>query len=248
MVESPRSLVESFLSYVRDDARLGVFLVLGALLLAGAALDHALGLLGRRTRLTVPQRQRLALAAPYFEAHGFRRGDLGGQRPSGRLRLRHVLKKDWGIVDAATAAARLDELLRFGHRSDPSFRSPDQSAEERALVERSLLAWDAMRLVFIARCCYTIGYLDAATTWGYADAAARLAAGSFRGWADWGRAFLDGRVLWGGEARSHYETVVDRLQKGSGTWTRVPWESAVQPGSSLAGLTAAAGARPARQA
>lgn len=44
---------------------------------------------------------------------------------------------------------------------------------------------------------------------------------------DWGRAFLDGRVLWGGEARSYYEIVVKKLLGDSkSVWTRVRWEEA----------------------
>ena len=56
---------------------------------------------------------------------------------------------------------------------------------------------------------------------------AALARGGFESWPQWGRAFLDGRVLWGGEVRSYYEIVVDKLLKDpKSAWNRVSWQQA----------------------
>src|SRR5262249_2479591 len=146
-----RKAMDSLLHYAIKDPRLGVLLVV---LLAGLllwALDRLLSL--GLERIPLPERERgwLALAAPYFRVQGFPPGHPGGVTGVPGLRVRWLLKKDWGIVDAASARDRLDDLLRHGHRSDPRLRDPNQSPEDLAIVDRALLAWDGMRLVFVAR-------------------------------------------------------------------------------------------------
>lgn len=191
------------------------------------SLDALSGLLDRKVPLDERQRSRLALAAPYFTVHAFRDGDLTGKRPLGRLRIRRILRKDWYIRDEATSRDRLEDLVREGHRSDPRFQDPTQPREDQALVDRAMLAWDAIRIPFLARCCFAAGFIDEATVWHYVEAAAALARGGFEGWPQWGRAFLDGRVLWGGEARSYYEIVVDKLLKDpKSAWNRISWQQA----------------------
>lgn len=190
--------------------------------------DALAGLLDRKVRLDERQRARLALAAPYWKVHSFREGDLVGRRPLGRLWVRHLLRKDWGIRDESSARGRLEDLVRYGHRSDPDFQDASQPREDQAIVDRALLAWDAIRLPFLARCCFTAGFVDEATVWHYVEAAAALARGAgFQGWEAWGNAFLDGRVLWGGEVRSYYEVVVKKLLDDSkSAWNRISWQEA----------------------
>lgn len=214
--------------YAIKEPVLGILLLL---LLAGAAVssvDVLLGALGPRVRLDPRQRARLALAAPYFVMHGFRPGDLAGLTPFDRRRVRAFLHRDWGISDRTAALARLDGLVREGHRSDPHLRDPDQPAADLEIVDRSLLAWDAMRIVFLARCCFACGYLDEGAVWSATDEAARLARGRFHGWAEWGRSFVAGRVIWAEGAGDEYEAVVERLlRKGGSEWSRTLWEVAV---------------------
>ena len=212
---------------MQKDTRISIVLLA---LLVGFAIwlaDAGVGLLDRRVPLDERQRARLALAAPYFTVHGFRERDLSGKRPLGRLRIRRLLRKDWGIRDGATAVGRLEGLVHHGHRSDPRFQDPTQPREDQELVDRAMLAWDAIRLPWLARCCYASGFVDEATVWQYADAGAALARPAFGSWEEWGRAFLDGRVLWGGEARSYYEEVVKKLLADSNSiWNRVSWQEA----------------------
>lgn len=190
-------------------------------------VDALAGLLDPKVPLDERQRSRLALSAPYFTVHDFREGDLGGKRPLGRLRIRYLLRKDWGIRDEATARERLDDLVQYGHRSDPHFQDATQPREDQALVDRAMLAWDAIRIPFLARSCFAAGFLDESAVWHYVEAAAALARGGFEDWPQWGRAFLDGRVLWGGEARSYYEIVVDKLLKDAkSAWNRISWQQA----------------------
>lgn len=209
-------------------AQLGLALlvvVLLVLLLSATRQRRARGV-----RLDVGGRARMALAAPYFEIHHFRSGDLAGLSAVDRRRLRWVLRKDWEIVDAATAQAEVEHLERSGHRGDPRFRDRRRSAMEQQRVDRALLAWDAMRLVFLARCCFALGYLDAVATWRAIDAAAALARSGFASWAEWGDAFLEGRVLWGASPDSYHRVLVRRyLSAPRSPWTRVAWRDAVRP-------------------
>ena len=228
-----RDAIDLAVSYVQKDARISIVLVA---LLVGFVIwlaDAGAGLLDRRVPLHARQRSRLALAAPYFTVHSFREGDLVGKRPLGRLWMRRLLRKDWGIRDQATAVERLEDLVHYGHRSDPRFQDPTQPREDQALVDRAMLAWDAIRLPWLARCCYTSGFVDEVTVWHYADAGAALARSRFGGWEEWGRAFLDGRVLWGGDARSYYEVVVKKLlEDPKSVWNRVSWHRQPSPNAS----------------
>jgi hypothetical protein len=212
---------------VQKDVRIQIVLLALLVGIVIWAVDAGAGLLDKRVPLDERQRARLALAAPYFTVHSFREGDLVGKRPFGRLWMRHLLRRDWGIRDEATAVERLEDLLHYGHRSDPRYQDPTQPREDQALVDRAMLAWDAIRIPWVARCCFAAGFVDEATVWHYANAGAALVRGGFRGWEEWGRAFLDGRVLWGGEARSYYEIVVKKLLEDSKSiWNRVSWQEA----------------------
>lgn len=222
--------IDTAVHYATKDMRLAI---LAAALLIGLAvwgIDTLASLFERRVALDEGQRARLALAAPYFTMHGFREGDLAGVRPLGRARIRWLLKKDWGITDQASAIDRLNGLLTEGHRSDPSLRDPNQPAADLAIVDRALLAWDGIRVVFLARCCYAVGHIDEATVWAAIAAAIQLIRGRFRGWEEWGRSFVAGRVIWAGGGGGEYEPVVEKLLRDSGSvWNRVPWELATRP-------------------
>ena len=222
-----QDVLDWLLSYAQREAWVPIVLMVLAVGLVIWLLDALGGLLDRRVPLDDRQRARLALAAPYFTVHSFREKDLVGKRPLGRLRIRYLLRKDWGINSETTALERLEDLVHYGHRSQPRFQDPTQPRADQELVDRAMLAWDALRIPWVARCCYAAGFLDEAAVWHYAEAGAALARGGFHRWEEWGRAFLDGRVLWGGEARSYYEIVVKKLlDDPKSVWRRVPWEEA----------------------
>jgi len=222
-------LIDWLISYARREVWVSIVLVVLAVGLALRLLDVISGLLDRRTPLDPRERARLALAAPYFIVHSFRDGDVVGKRPLGRLWMRILLRKDWGIRDHASALGRLEDLVRYGHRSDPEYQDATQPREDQELVDRAMLAWDAIRVPFLARCALAAGFIDEAALWHYADVAAVLARGTFSDWQQWGNAFLDGRVIWSGE-RSYYETVVEKLLADhKSPWNRVSWQEATAP-------------------
>jgi hypothetical protein len=214
-------------------------LVLLVVLVAGIAAVWVVDQLADRLfvrRVPVGERERgwLALAAPYFRVHSFRSGDLGGKTPLGRFWMKRFIKRDWGIVDRATAIEALNDLLHHGHRENPHLRDANQPATDLETVDRALLAWDAMRVIFLARCCFALGHLDEQETWSFVYAGVGLAATrgaasrTFRNWGEWGRSWVIGRMLWsaGTKGTSYYEYVVEKLlAKPSSVWNRYEWES-----------------------
>jgi hypothetical protein len=214
------------LSYAHKDV---VAIVLVALLIGFVIwlLDVVGGLLDRRVRLDERQRSRLALAAPYFTVHSFRDGDLTGRRPLGRLWVRHLLRKDWGIRDEASAVERLEGPRALRPPQRPALPGPDAAARgpgagrpRHARLGRHPLPWVGPLLLH--RRLRRRGD-------GVALRRGRRLAGAprLRQLEEWGRAFLDGRVLWGGEARSYYEIVVKKLLEDSNSvWNRISWQEA----------------------
>jgi hypothetical protein len=216
-------------AYMTDRPRLAALAGLVIILVVYWLLDRLLGLFAARVPVDARQQAWLALAAPFFEVHAFRAGDLVGKRPLGRSWIKLLLRTEWRIRDYATATAVLEQLLQQGLRSDPRFQRPEQPPADQQQVDRALLAWDLTRVVFVARCCFVAGHLDEASTWHYVQQAAHQAGRAFASWSDWGNAFVDGRMLGGGGPNSYHETVVERLLADPDSiWGRVPWELAAR--------------------
>jgi hypothetical protein len=60
-------------------------------------------------------------------------------------------------------------------------------------------AWDMGRLVNIARYSYDCGYIPADRAWEYIFHAQEVSASCYTDWASFGRAYIIGRAMWGGE-------------------------------------------------
>lgn len=59
-------------------------------------------------------------------------------------------------------------------------------------------AWDVGRMVFVARTCYTLGYITEAEAWQYINYVTEIAKQSFNGWRNYAKSYLLGRAFWGG--------------------------------------------------
>jgi len=210
------------------------------------------------TPLTSAQSAQLALAAPYFAVHGFSYETLQGKRPFARLIIRCLLYTDWHITSSASAAQTLEWLAAKGARDSgqgpaasrpPCAARPVRGSDIRAVPVsldygdaqkivfepqrefRALLAWDVVRLVFVARCCASLGLIDARQFWDYVERAGRLASMHFGSWRGWADAFLLGREVWTGEADGGYRHAVQGLLSHPGSiWKRVGWIDATGAG------------------
>lgn len=92
------------------------------------------------------------------------------------------------------AAEYLDNL-------DAAFKTLQEEGVvgSRDALRGTTLAWDLGRLVVVARSCHTAGYIAEPEAWSLIQRAHAEAARSFADWRDFGRSFLVGRALWGGD-------------------------------------------------
>ena len=75
-------------------------------------------------------------------------------------------------------------------------------------------AWDIGRTVFVARTCYSLGYITEDEAWNYINYVSDIAKQSFNGWRNYAKSYLLGRAFWGGNEYDDFEQfaeVVDML-------------------------------------
>jgi hypothetical protein len=195
-----------------------------ALWLPGKLIDAAADRMSGKRALDDAQRALLALAAPYARVNQMTDQHLGGLHAGERQRVWNTLARDFGIRGTrakkqALALEQLEWLLAEGDRSDPDLpvRVP---ADALPGVRRALLAWDASRLIHVARLCFFAGYIDEPTAWAHVRAGAALAAPHFRTYPDFGRAFLEGRALRVGQPEPTLDAAVAALEREPGS----PWQ------------------------
>jgi hypothetical protein len=187
-------------------------------------VDRLLHDFARRPALTARQRSCLALSSMYSVVNGRSDETLDGHSWWLRQDSWDMLSGSWSIkgrtiaVKHERALAVLDWLGGEGDRSDLKKRA--------AATVRDLLAWDIARLVHVARSARHARFLAESEGWTYVLAAGTQAAGAFRGWDDFGPAFLRGRLAWAGAADAKVEGAVVRLlAEPASTWNRRAWKN-----------------------
>lgn len=82
-------------------------------------------------------------------------------------------------------------------------------------------AWDLGRMVNVARYSYDLGYISEAQAWDYIFYAQKESAAHYADWAAFGRGYIIGRAMWGGENMNLYVAVgvVKKLK----TSKKSPW-------------------------
>lgn len=97
----------------------------------------------------------------------------------------------------------LDQLRSFINNDlciFPLFTGADKEYEifDDADISGSILAWDAGRLAAIARISANLGYIAKEEAWEYINWTYEAVSKEYRDWKDFGRAYLVGRLIWGG--------------------------------------------------
>jgi hypothetical protein len=233
-LESLRSLLQAHPAAGVAAALVAVAMLAALVLwLPGKLIDAASERMATKRALDDAERALLALAAPYARVNEMTDAHLGGLPAAERQRVWNVLARDWKIDGGRAkkhtlALAQLDWLLAEGDRSDPELpaRVPSDALPG---VQRALLAWDASRLIHVARLCFFAGYIDEATAWLHVRAAAALIAPHFRTYADFGRAFLEGRALSVGQSEPTLDAAVAALeQEASSPWQVLSFREVVK--------------------
>lgn len=109
----------------------------------------------------------------------------------------------------------LDELVEDGVIDSPA-----------GLERHGVAGWDCGRLVYLARLCREMGYIDDEEAWDYIDAADRLARQTFGSWKEYAKSYVIGRALWGGADCDNSEVAEIAgylLEDEDSPWVRMPW-------------------------
>jgi hypothetical protein len=160
----------------------------------------------------------------------------------------------WGVNGPAGVASTLDWLRREGHSAEyeavlasvlavPLARRDEVASRmhghSRAAFEfvaahhheikgGTLVAWDTVRLSFVARCSFTAGWLDDATAWQVALEAARKLQRSYSSWKEMSDNYQLGRGFWGEASAESVEEFRRNaewlLTSRRSPWPHLPWD------------------------
>ena len=87
-------------------------------------------------------------------------------------------------------------------------------------------AWDFGRIVFVARVCYTLGYISESEAWRYITQIARMAKQKFNNWDSYATSYMLGRAMWGGND-GKWENIAgfaaDAIDANKSPWTKLKW-------------------------
>ncbi|MEW6250673.1 MAG: DUF1266 domain-containing protein [Planctomycetota bacterium] len=147
----------------------------------------------------------------------------------GVRRSRECLKQWWSIDGRAAAEETRRWLETCGHRLQYRriLQEPDSGVPAPAVHPSAFLAWDLTRLINVARWAYTARYIDEATAWRWILTAARQLEAAFHSWAELGRDFCLGYMLWSGEKvlPEDIQGAQEWLNSASDSpWQTLPWK------------------------
>lgn len=174
-----------------------------------------------------------------------------------------ILSSWWGVTSAAELAETLDWLRDDGHRAawdelaeelrdfglDPDDAPDDDDDEEEAaqwrqkqlvaawaprIGARSLIAWDAGRLVSVVGWAFHARLIDPASAWAEILGAARKLQSTHASWSEVGQLYALGKQFWRGGADPELDRAVHALLSSpTSPWVQLPWNvSLVLPGVS----------------
>jgi hypothetical protein len=197
----------------------------------------------------------VACGAVLTELNQGTHGLLGGAMPGDEARATatEILSSWWGVEDRDTIFEILGWLAGEGHRGqwndlledvgsfgiDPD-DAPDPDDPEAVdewrkkhfvqqyagwIGKRSLVAWDAGRLVSVAGWGFHAGMLDPGETWGWVLAAAQAVQRTYGAWTEYGQHYKLGRMFWReGEDPKLDHALQALTTRPDSPWLQLPWE------------------------
>ncbi len=114
------------------------------------------------------------------------------------------------------------EQVKFAFESIEGLMKVQIVKDEADFVRIGPDAWDAGRLVFMARLCFEAGYITEEELWQYVDAADKIAHQTLTSWEDFGKSYILGRCLWCGLAY-YFDVMVDHA-KSMYANPKSPWQ------------------------
>lgn len=129
-------------------------------------------------------------------------------------------------IEAITEEEKADEDNKLGDAfTIAEFVMGVNETTEKELPE-TVLAWDLVRAVNMARWAFICGYINEDEMWEAIRATAGIAKESFSSWEEYGNSFAVGRGIWRGET-DDYETADEvvgaLLNKEDSPWKAIEW-------------------------
>ena len=115
------------------------------------------------------------------------------------------------------------EQVQYAFESMETLMKEQIIKDENDFVRIGPDAWDAGRLVFMARLCREHNYITDEQLWQYIDAADEIAHRTLTNWEDFGKSYIIGRCLWCGTA-NYFEVMAGHAKKMY-TNTKSPWKT-----------------------
>ena len=115
------------------------------------------------------------------------------------------------------------EQVQYAFGSIDSLMKEQIIKDEADFVRIGPDAWDAGRLVFMARLCREQDYITDEQMWQYIDAADEIAHRTLTCWEDFGKSYIIGRCLWCGTA--NYFEVMAGHARDMYSNPKSPWKS-----------------------
>ena len=179
--------------------------------------------------LTPEQNRLLAYGAPLFLYNDDNVDSL--ESTAGTDTLKEMLEEWWEVTDRKSALETISWLLNEGQHAgaDPvtiaEFVMGVNETTEADLPE-TVLAWDLVRAVNMARWAFICGYINEDEMWEAIRTTAGIAKESFNSWEEYGNSFAVGRGIWRGET-DDYETADEvvgaLLNKEDSPWKAIEW-------------------------
>ncbi|MCA9644878.1 MAG: DUF1266 domain-containing protein, partial [Myxococcales bacterium] len=177
-----------------------------------------------------------------------------------------VLASSWGAQDAEKLRSTIEWLREQGHSASyekaqgecnqllaqygPSLAFeqyyPAEASKYRfvqqyqhAIGQRSLLAWDAGRVVSVAGWGYLAGYIEEQEAWSYILPAATLLQRAYTSWQELSDHYIWGLMFWGGDPEPSQRAQAQLLQDSESPYVCIPWLTPI----SIPGVTPVWGQR-----
>lgn len=115
------------------------------------------------------------------------------------------------------------EQVQYAFESMEPLMKEQIIKDENDFVRIGPDAWDAGRLVFMARLCREHNYITDEQLWQYIDAADEIAHRTLTNWEDFGKSYIIGRCLWCGTA-NYFEVMAGHAKKMY-TNPKSPWKT-----------------------
>lgn len=209
----------------------------------------------RKEMLTDRQKWALAAAAIPKRANDMELDVVGGGGSDvGYVEMvRDMLKNDWDVTDSEGARnvikwlkeegdraefdAMLDHVMKLdensfatllaGYSHEPELQKKLRLvyAKKGEVGNKSILAWDYCRFIYLTECCSRAGYLTDNEAWQEIIPAAKVIQSTFSSWREMGDNYLLGRQFWSGGNEPRI-FVANRflLSDPKSPWVTLPWE------------------------